>query len=42
LDVRKAMVCVAVAEGGRGGEIRQLGVLDYRPEPAEKAGDAAE
>lgn len=32
LDVHKAAVCVAVAEGGRGGEIRQLGVFDNRPE----------
>ena len=32
LDVHKATVCVAVAEGGRGGEVRQLGVFDNRPE----------
>ena len=32
LDVHKATVCVAVAKGGRGGEVRQLGVFDNRPE----------
>jgi transposase len=32
LDVHKATVCVAVAEGGRGGEIRQVGVFENRPE----------
>ena len=32
LDVHKATVCVAVAEGGRGGEVRQLGVFENRPE----------
>jgi hypothetical protein len=26
LDVHKATVCVAVAESGRGGEVRQVGV----------------
>ena len=29
--MHKATVCVAVAEGGRGGEIRQLGVFNNRP-----------
>ena len=32
LDVHKATVCVAVAESGRGGEVRQLGVFENRPE----------
>src|SRR5437016_3877997 len=32
LDVDKATVCVAVAEGGGGGEIRQVGVFENRPE----------
>jgi transposase len=32
LDVRKATVSVAVAEGGRGGEVRQVGVFENRPE----------
>jgi hypothetical protein len=32
LDVHKATVSVALAEGGRGGELRQLGVFDNRPE----------
>src|SRR6516162_10626075 len=29
---RGATVCVAVAESGRGGEIRQVGVFENRPE----------
>src|SRR5262245_46542638 len=32
LDVHKATVCVALAEAGRGGEIRQVGVFENRPE----------
>ena len=32
LDVHEATVSVAVAEGGRGGEVRQLGVFENRPE----------
>src|SRR5665213_1977003 len=32
LDVHKATVCVAIAEGGRGGEVRQVGVFENRPE----------
>jgi transposase len=32
LDVHKATVCIAVAESGRGGEVRQLGVFENRPE----------
>ena len=31
LDVHKATVCIAVAEGGRGGDVRQLGVFENRP-----------
>ena len=36
LDVHKATVSVAVAENGRGGEIRQLGVFENRPEVLSK------
>ena len=32
LDVHKATVAVAVAQGGRGGEVRQLGVFENRSE----------
>jgi transposase len=32
LDVHKATVRVAVAESGRGGEVRQIGVFENRPE----------
>jgi hypothetical protein len=32
LDVHKATVCVAVAESGRDGEVRQAGVFENRPE----------
>jgi transposase len=32
LDVHKATISVAVAESGRGGEIRQVGVFENRPE----------
>jgi hypothetical protein len=32
LDVHKATVCVAVAESGRGGEVRQIGVFENRRE----------
>ena len=32
LDVHKATVCAAVAEGGRSGGVRQLGIFEYRPE----------
>ena len=32
LDVHKATVAVAVAQGGRGGEVRQLGVFENRYE----------
>jgi len=36
LDVHEATVAVAVAEGGRGGEVRQLGVFENRPEVLSK------
>ena len=36
LDVHKATVAVAVAEGGRGSEVRQLGVFENRPEVLSK------
>ena len=32
LDVHKATISVALAEGGRGGEVRQVGVFENRPE----------
>jgi hypothetical protein len=32
LDVHKATVCIAIAEGSRGGEVRQLGVFENGPE----------
>jgi transposase len=32
LDVHKATVCAAVAESGRGGEVRQVGVFENCPE----------
>jgi transposase len=32
LDVHKATVCVALAESGRGGEVRQVGLFENRPE----------
>ena len=28
LDVHKARVCVAIAENGRGGEVRQVGIFE--------------
>ena len=31
LDVHKATVCVAIAESGRGGEVREVGVFENRP-----------
>src|SRR5665213_2627079 len=34
LDVHKATVCVAVAENGRGGEVRHLGVFEKPLHPA--------
>jgi transposase len=36
LDVHKATVSVAVAEGGRSGEVRQLGTFANRPEVLRK------
>ena len=32
LDVHKATVCVALAESGRDGEVRQIGVFENRSE----------
>ena len=32
LDVHKATICVALAESGRGGEVRQIGVFENRSE----------
>ena len=32
LDVHKATIAVALADGARGGEVRQLGVFENRPE----------
>jgi transposase len=32
LDVHKATVCVAIAESGRAGEVRQVGVFENRPD----------
>lgn len=36
LDVHKATICVAVAESGREGEVRQIGVFENRPEVLSK------
>src|SRR5215469_12142623 len=36
MDVHKATVSVALAEAGRGGEIRQFGVFENRPETLRK------
>jgi transposase len=36
LDVHKATISVALAEGGRGGEVRQIGVFENRPETLTK------
>ena len=32
LDVHKATVCIALAESGRDGDVRQIGVFENRPE----------
>ena len=37
LDVHKATVCIAIAQGIRGGEVRQLGVFENRREVLSKA-----
>jgi len=42
MDVHKATVSVALAEAGRGGEIRQFGVFENRPETLRKTGGAVE
>ena len=36
MDVHKATIAVAVAEGGRGGEVRQLGIFPNRAEVVAK------
>ena len=36
LDVHKATVCVAIAESGRGGEVREVGVFENRPDVLHK------
>ncbi len=33
LDVHKARVCVAIAENGRGGEVRQVGIFEIWASP---------
>ena len=41
LDVHKATACVAVAETGRSGEVRQIGVFENRPEILRKIAGSA-
>src|SRR5215218_4190838 len=36
LDVHKATVCVAIAESGRGGEVRGVGIFENRPDVLRK------
>jgi transposase len=36
LDVHKTTVCVATAESGRGGEVREVGVFENRPDVLRK------
>ena len=36
LDVHKATVCVAIAESGRGGEVREVGIFENRPDVLRK------
>ena len=36
LDVHKQTVCVAIAESGRGGEVRAAGVFENRPDVLRK------
>ena len=36
LDVHKQRVCVAIAESGRGGEVRGVGVFENRPDVLRK------
>ena len=40
LDVHKQTVCVAIAESGRGGEVRAAGVFENRRRPAQNGGSA--
>ena len=36
LDVHKTTVCVAIAESGRGGEVREVGLFPNRPDVLRK------
>ena len=36
LDVHKATVCVAIAESGRGGEVREVGIFENRSDVLRK------
>ncbi len=36
LDVHKATICVAVAQGKRGGEVRHWGTVPHRPDHVRK------
>jgi transposase len=36
LDVHKTTICVAIAESGRGGELREVGVFENRPDVLRK------
>jgi transposase len=36
LDVHKATVCVAIAESGRGGEVREVGIFENQPDVLRK------
>ena len=36
LDVHKATVCMAIAESGRGGEVREVGIFENRPDVLRK------
>ena len=36
LDVHKATVCVAIAESGRGGEVREVGIFESQPDVLRK------
>src|SRR6478672_11555562 len=36
LDVHKTTVCVAIAKSGRGGEVREVGVFENRPDVLRK------
>ena len=36
LDVHKTTICVAIAESGRGGQLREVGVFENRPDVLRK------